>query len=230
MTVPNSESMSYFVTGTDTDVGKTLISCALLHGFAAQGLRVAGFKPVAAGCNDHDHNDDALRLRVAGNVQATYGQVNPYCFTQAVAPHLAAKFSGVRINLERILESYRELATLTDVVIVEGAGGFCVPLNECEDGSDLARLLKLPVILVVGMRLGCLNHALLTKRAITASGLKLAGWVANAIDKDVKMLHENIAALQERLDAPLLGVIPHYRDKPDVADVAAHLDFPGLHA
>lgn len=217
--------MSYFVTGTDTDVGKTLISCALLHGFAAQGLRVTGFKPVAAGCDDHDHNEDALRLRAAGNVQATYGQVNPYCFTQAVAPHLAAKFSGVRINLERIKESCSELAALADVVVVEGAGGFCVPMNEEQDGADMARLLGLPVILVVGMRLGCLNHALLTKKAIAASRLKLAGWVANVLDKDMKMLPENIAALQERLGAPLLGVVPYYPNDPDVADVAAHLDF-----
>lgn len=217
--------MSYFVTGTDTDVGKTLISCALLHGFAAQGLRVTGFKPVAAGCDDHDHNEDALRLRASGNVQATYGQVNPYCFTQAVAPHLAAKFSGVRINLERIKESCSELVALADVVVVEGAGGFCVPMNEEQDGADMARLLGLPVILVVGMRLGCLNHALLTKKAIAASRLKLAGWVANVLDKDMKMLPENIAALQERLGAPLLGVVPHYPNDPDVADVAAHLDF-----
>lgn len=217
--------MSYFVTGTDTDVGKTLISCALLHGFAAQGLRVAGFKPVAAGCDDHDHNEDALRLRAAGNVQATYGQINPYCFTQAAAPHLAAKFAGVRINLDRILESYRELATLADRVIVEGAGGFCVPLNESEDGADLARLLKLPVILVVGMRLGCLNHALLTRDAILRRGLKMAGWVANVLDGDMKMRDENIAALQERFDAPLLGVVPHYQGAPDAREIVQHLDF-----
>lgn len=216
--------MSYFVTGTDTDVGKTLISCALLHGFAAQGLRVVGMKPVAAGCDEQDHNDDAQRLRAAGNVLASYGQVNPYCFTRAVAPHLAAKFAGVRINLDRIVTSYRELAAQADRVIVEGAGGFCVPLNDEQDGTDLARKLKLPVILVVGMRLGCLNHAQLTKQAIAASGLKLAGWVANCAEGTMPMLVENIAALQERFDAPLLGVVPYYPVSPDAMDVAACLD------
>ncbi|MCX7193687.1 MAG: dethiobiotin synthase [Proteobacteria bacterium] len=236
--------MSYFVTGTDTNVGKTLISCALLHGFAAQGCRMAGFKPVAAGGSlrsngdtpdvplagtaawfYEDHNEDALRLRAAGNIQATYGQVNPYCFVQEVAPHLAAKFAGVRINLERIVESFRELATLADSVIVEGAGGFCVPLNDDQDGADLARLLKLPVILVVGMRLGCLNHALLTQRAIAASGLKLAGWVANCVDGEMKMLNENIDALKLRLTAPLLGVVPHCQTPPDAKDIVQYLDF-----
>jgi dethiobiotin synthetase len=129
--------MSYFITGTDTGAGKTLLSCALLHAFAAQGKRVAGFKPVAAGCDDDDHNEDALQLRI----QATYGQINPYCFPHAIAPHLAAKHAGARIDFKRILESYRELAGQTDEVIVEGVGGFCVPLNEKQDSADLAREL-----------------------------------------------------------------------------------------
>lgn len=217
--------MSYFVTGTDTDVGKTLISCALLHGFAAQGLRVVGMKPVAAGCDEQGMNEDVRSLRAVGNVLSSRGQVNPYCFERAVAPHLAAKFAGVRINLDRIVTSYRELAAQADVIIVEGAGGFCVPLNDEQDGTDLARKLKLPVILVVGMRLGCLNHAQLTKQAIAASGLKLAGWVANAVEGEMSMLAENIAALQERFDAPLLGVVPYYPVSPDAMDVAGCLDF-----
>lgn len=216
--------MSYFVTGTDTSVGKTLISCALLHGFAGLGLRVVGMKPVAAGCDEQGINEDVRSLRAASNVLASLGQVNPYCFERAVAPHLAAQFSGVRINLERIVQSYRELATQADMVIVEGAGGYQVPLNESEDGADLARQLKLPVILVVGMRLGCLNHALLTKRAVAASGLKMAGWVANCVDGQMSMLSENIAALAARLDAPLLGVVPHYQTMPDAADVVRFLD------
>jgi len=217
--------MSYFITGTDTGVGKTLISCALLHGFADQDLRVVGFKPVAAGCDEHDHNDDAQHLRAAGNVLASYGQVNPYCFTQAVAPHLAAQFAGIRINLDRIVTSYSELAGQADVVIVEGAGGFLVPLNAEQDGADLARQLKLPVILVVGMRLGCLNHALLTTQAIAARGLKLAGWVANCADGQMAMLNENISALQQRITAPLLGIVPHFDRPPDATDVSRHLDF-----
>lgn len=216
--------MSYFVTGTDTEVGKTLISCALLHGFAEQELRVVGFKPVAAGCDEQDHNDDAQRLRAASNVLASYGQVNPYCFTQAVAPHLAAQFAGIRINLDRIVTSYCELESQADIVIVEGAGGFRVPLNETQDSVDLARQLKLPIILVVGMRLGCLNHALLTIDAIANSRLKLAGWVANCVDGTMPMLNENIAALQQRIKAPLLGIVPNYSSAPDARDVAACLD------
>lgn len=216
--------MNFFVTGTDTDVGKTLISCALLHGLAAQGRRVVGFKPVAAGCDEQDHNDDALCLRAAGNVQASYGQINPYCFTHAVAPHLAAKFIGIRINLERIFESYRELSILAEAVVVEGAGGFCVPLNEEQDIADLALRLGAPVILVVGMRLGCLNHALLTVESIAVRGLTLAGWVANVMEGEMAMLDENIAALQQRIPAPLLGIVPRYANTPKLSEVAACLD------
>jgi dethiobiotin synthetase len=222
--------MNYFITGTDTDVGKTLISCALLHGFAGQGYRVVGFKPVASGCDDNGHNDDAMRLRAAGNIQASYGQINPYCFAQAVAPHLAAKFVGIDINLDRITHSYRELAAQADVVIVEGAGGYQVPLNDHQNIADLAMQLELPVILVVGMQLGCINHALLTAESISASGLRLAGWVANVMDGKMAMLAENIAALQQRLQAPLLGVVPYYPDGPDAREVAARLDLQLLHA
>jgi dethiobiotin synthetase len=201
--------MSYFVTGTDTGVGKTLVSCALLHAFAARGVRVAGFKPVAAGCDEDDHNADALALRAASTPQLTYGQVNPYCFVPALAPHIAARFSGVRIELARIMASYHELEAQAEQVVVEGAGGLLVPLNEQQDSSDLARELGLPLIVVVGMRLGCLNHALLTVRAITECGLECAGWVANAVEPGMPALQENIEALRQRIAAPLLGTIPH---------------------
>jgi dethiobiotin synthetase len=214
--------MNFFVTGTDTCVGKTLISCALLHGFAGQGFSVVGMKPVA--CDDADFSEDVRALLAASNVLASRGQINPYSFERAVAPHLAAKFVGVRISLERILQSYSELETQADVVVVEGAGGFRVPLNESQDGADLARQLKLPVILVVGMRLGCLNHALLTADAITRCGLKLAGWVANCVEGEMSMLNENIEALTERIKGPLLGVVPHYQAVPDAGVVAACLD------
>ena len=221
--------MSYFVTGTDTSVGKTLISCALLHGFAAQGKRVVGMKPVAAGCNDDGQNDDVRQLRAASNVQFgidTPGneQINPYCFAPAVAPHLAAQLAGVSIDYARIAAAYAELAAQADVVIVEGAGGLLVPLAAAQDSSDLMRELGLPVILVVGMRLGCLNHALLTVEAIAARGLVLAGWVANVLDADMAMLDENIAALRQRIAAPLLGVVP-YQPQPDARKVARCLDF-----
>lgn len=215
--------MSYFVTGTDTGVGKTLVSCALLHAFAAQGKRVAGFKPVAAGCDDDHHNEDAKRLRAASTVQATYGQINPYCFYRPIAPHLAARHAGVRIEFARIIASYRELAGQADEVIAEGAGGFCVPLNEKQDSADLTRQLELPVILVVGMRLGCLNHALLTVRAIADYQLECAGWVANVLDADMPALQENIEALRERIAAPLLGIIP-FQSQPDAHATAGYLN------
>lgn len=214
--------MSYFITGTDTGVGKTLVSSALLHAFALQSKRVVGFKPVAAGCDDDYHNEDAECLRAASTVAANYGQINPYCFPLAIAPHLSARHAGVCIDFSRILTAYTELAGQADEVVVEGVGGFCVPLNDKQDSADLAQALALPVIVVVGMRLGCLNHALLTLRAIRDSQLKCAGWVANVIDADMPALQQNIEALRERIEAPLLGVIP-YQAHPDSRAVAAFL-------
>lgn len=205
--------MNYFVTGTDTGVGKTLISCALLHGFAAQGKRVVGMKPVAAGCDDDGHNEDVLQLRAAGNVAVGYGQINPYCFVPAIAPHLAAQRAGVIIRFSRIATSYHELAAQADVVIVEGAGGLLVPLNEQQDSADLAKELGLPVILVVGMRLGCLNHALLTAEVLAARGLVLAGWVANVLDAD---------GTTRRCEASGAGA-PSDRFLPQTADYASNV-------
>jgi len=215
--------MNYFITGTDTGVGKTLASCTLLHGFAAQGKSVVGMKPVAAGCADDSQHEDVRQLRAASNVLASGGQINPYCFVQAVAPHLAARFVGIRINFARIVESFSELNAQADVVIVEGVGGFRVPLNDEQDSADLAVQLGLPVILVVGMRLGCLNHALLTAEAIAARGLTLAGWVANVPEAGMAMLNENIAALQQRIHAPLLGIVPHL-EQPDAREAASFLN------
>jgi dethiobiotin synthetase len=234
--------MSYFVSGTDTGVGKTLVSCALLHAFAAQGKRVAGFKPVAAGGslrssgvptgvplagaagrNEEIRNDDAEALQAASNLPLSYGQVNPYCFQQAIAPHIAAAQSGEHIEFSRILAAYRELAVKAEVVVVEGAGGFRVPLNDEQDSADLVRELKLPVVLVVGMRLGCLNHALLTAEVIASRGLVLAGWVANVLDAQMPALQDNVSALRERMGAPLLGIVPHMA-QPDARLAARQMD------
>lgn len=215
--------LNYFVTGTDTNVGKTVIACALLHGFAAQNKRVVGMKPIAAGCGEDSIHEDVRQLRAASNVPVSLGQVNPYCFVPAVAPHLAAQFAGITINLERIVASFNELAGQADVVMVEGAGGFVVPLNDREDSADLATQLGLPIILVVGMRLGCLNHALLTAQVIASRGLVLAGWVANCVDENMAMLDENITALQHRISAPLLGVVP-YQAQPDAREIATYLN------
>lgn len=217
--------MSFFVTGTDTGVGKTLVSCALLHAFAARGKRVAGFKPIAAGADDDGMNDDARQLLAAGNLPLSYAQVNPICLAQPIAPHIAAALSGTRIELSPILAAYRRLDDLAEIVIVEGAGGFLVPLNDRQDSADLARELGLGVILVVGMRLGCLNHALLTAEAVAARGLTLAGWVANVRDDGMPMLEENISALRQRIAAPLLGVVP-FLFPP--ADTAVRLDVDPL--
>lgn len=200
-----------------------MIACALLYGFAAQGKRVVGMKPIAAGCGDDGIHEDVRQLRAASNVLTSLGQVNPYCFVPAVAPHLAAQFAGVIINLERIVASFTELAGQADVVIVEGAGGFVVPLNDAEDSADLAVQLGLPIILVVGMRLGCLNHALLTVQAIAARGLVLAGWVANCVEENMTVMSENIAALQQRIAAPMLGVVP-YQAQPNAREIATYLN------
>ena len=219
--------MNYFISGTDTGAGKTLVSCALLHGFAALGERVVGMKPVA--CGDLDAQGDVAQLRAASNVLASLGQINPYSFVRAAAPVLAAQFAGIQINFARIEESFSELNAQADVVIVEGVGGFRAPLTATSDVADLALLLGLPVILVVGIKLGCLNHALLTVEAIAARGLSLAGWVANILDEKMVMPEQNIALLQQRIAAPLLGKIPCL-PQPDAKKVAALLDLSLLDA
>ncbi|HTN93290.1 MAG TPA: dethiobiotin synthase [Gallionella sp.] len=216
--------MSYFITGTDTGVGKTLIGCALLQGFAASGRRVAGFKPVAAGVDADGMNDDAKALLATSNIPLSYGQVNPYCLHEAIAPHIAASHENIRIELPRIIAAYRELAAKADVVIVEGAGGFLVPLNGKQSVADLARELGLPVIIVVGMRLGCLNHALLTMKAVDDYGVQCAGWIANVLDGAMPALRSNIDALRACISAPLVGVVP-YMAVPHVRFAAEQIDF-----
>jgi dethiobiotin synthetase len=215
--------MSYFVTGTDTGVGKTLVGCALLRCFAKRGKRVAGFKPIAAGCDAYGHNGDALRLREASTTELSYEQVNPYCFREGIAPNIAAMRDHVTIDCSFIAKFYRDLASKADVVIAEGAGGLLVPLNSHQDGADLVAELGLPLILVVGMRLGCLNHALLTLGAISSRTLTLAGWVANILDGQMPALQENIEALRHRIPAPMLGVIPHMKT-PDIHVAAEAID------
>lgn len=221
--------MSYFVTGTDTNAGKTLVSCALLRSYAAQGLRVIGMKPIAAGLDESGAHEDVKLLTAAGNVSADAALINPYRFTSAIAPHLAAQQQGVTIDLQRIVDSFTTLRQLADVVIVEGAGGFIVPLNDAEDSADLAVRLGLPVILVVGMRLGCLNHALLTVQAIAARGLMLAGWVANCAEAEMAMREDNISALRQRIAAPLLGIVP-YQTQPDARLVSGLLNVTCLNS
>jgi dethiobiotin synthetase len=204
----------FFVTGTDTGVGKTLAACALLHAFSARGLRAVGMKPVAAGARRHAaalRNEDVDALTAASNVTASRALINVYCFEPPIAPHIAACEAGMRIELAPLKRAYEALTRQADVVVVEGVGGFCVPLNEREDTADLAVLLQLPVLLVVGMRLGCLNHALLTAAAIGARGLRLAGWIANHIDPELPHADANVAVLERRLSAPCVARIPFQR-------------------
>lgn len=197
----------YFITGTDTGVGKTTVSCALLRAFAAQGKRVIGMKPVVAG-RENGRWHDVEQLIAASNISAAREYVNSYAFDPPISPHIAAQQAGTEIDLAVIQHAYQALSNQADIVIVEGAGGFLVPVNQTQNGADLARALNLPVILVVGMRLGCLNHALLTAQAIRLAGLPLAGWVANGIDPQMPAAAENVATLEQGLDCPLLGIIP----------------------
>ena len=223
---PPATSHGYFVTGTDTGVGKTLIACALLVAFVARGLKAVGMKPVASGAESGMNglvNDDVEKLVAAGNVAAPRADVNPYCFAPPIAPHIAAQQAGVTIALDRIEQSFGRLAARAEVIIVEGVGGFRVPLGPGIETAQLAERLALPVVLVVGMRLGCLNHALLTAEAITARGLKLAGWVANHVDAEMSVAADNVRALEERIAAPMIARISHAR-QPDVRAVAAALD------
>ena len=203
---------AWFVTGTDTEIGKSLCSAALLHAFAAQGNKVAGMKPIAAGAvwaGDHWHNDDVALITEASNVAVAAELVCPYLLHEAVAPHIAAAGEGIAFDLGHIANSLEKIRSRTEVTVVEGVGGFRVPLTDTQDTADLAVQLGLPVILVVGMRLGCISHSLLTVEAIQARGLRLAGWIANQIDPGMRHAGANLEALQARIPAPLLGHIPH---------------------
>ncbi|MEK7322505.1 MAG: dethiobiotin synthase [Pseudomonadota bacterium] len=213
----------FFITGTDTGVGKTVVAAALIHHLAETGRRVAGMKPVAAGCvltAEGWRNDDALQLLAAGNVPLGYEEVNPFALPAAIAPHLAAREAVMELSVAVLHAHYAQLAARTDCVIVEGAGGWRVPLNDRESVADLAVALNLPVILVVGIRLGCLNHALLSGEAIIRSGAHWAGWVANLVDPAMEKIAENIATLETQLAAPRLATFPHLA-RVDVAALAA---------
>lgn len=215
-----------FITGTDTGVGKTWISAGIMSLLKAQGQSVIGMKPVASGCEVTEHglrNEDALILQQQGSIDIDYIQINPYAFAPAIAPHIAAQQAGITINIQEIENKYQELTQQAEWVIVEGVGGWQVPLNDDETVADLAVALALPVILVVGMRLGCINHALLSAAAIERSGLQLAGWIANQIDPEMAEQKQNLLSLQQRINAPLLGSVP-YQQTLDAEHIAGWLD------
>lgn len=221
-----------FVAGTDTGVGKTLVAAALLHQAAASGLRCAGVKPVAAGCERQGGrwvNEDALLLQAAATLPLDYAEVNPVALVPAIAPHIAAAQAGIALDAAALAAAVEQVrARNADLLVVEGAGGWLVPLSARETMADLAARLGLPVVLVVGLRLGCLNHALLTARAIAAAGLPLAGWVGNTLDPRMPVREENLATLRALLPAPCLGVIPDLGAAADPARAAAFLDLSPL--
>ncbi len=241
-------SPAFFVTGTDTGVGKTRVSCALIHALRHAGhARVVGMKPVAAGCDwvegtdgrpGHWLNEDVAALRAAASLVVPPAFDNPYALPDPLSPHIAARRDGQRIDLSHIEASFHALRQHADAVVVEGAGGFIVPLSEPDPAdavgdeasawatsADLALRLRLPIVLVVGLRLGCLNHALLTQEAILSRGLRLAGWVANVVDADMPQQGANLATLKARLQAPLLAHFP-WDPQADAATLAASVTLP----
>jgi len=218
----------FFVTGTDTGVGKTLISAALIHSLRNENVRVSGMKPIASGCIETDHglkNEDADLLLQASNVDADYDLICPYRFLPPIAPHIAAQEQGAVISIEYIMECYRRLQSSSDKVVVEGVGGWQVPLDQQKSMSDLAIELDLPVIIVVGGRLGCINHALLTADSILASGLSVAGWVFNQIDPDMQQVAAVKQTLQNRMPGRLIADIT-WHENPDFQEISR--SFRGL--
>ncbi|MDB5802032.1 MAG: bioD [Rhodocyclales bacterium] len=212
---------SFFLTGTDTDVGKTFVACALLQAWRANGLRAVGYKPIAAGAESIGDdggalcNEDALRLQAASAAGFSIARINPLCLPEAIAPHIAAERASITIDMHTLVAGFESLRAETERVVVEGAGGFLVPLDDDADMSTLARQLGLPVILVVGLRLGCLNHALLTAQCIAACGLPFAGWIGNVLDANMPCLEENVSSLRQRLIAPCLGIVPRLASSAD---------------
>ena len=232
-----SKTSGFFVVGTDTEVGKTLVSAALILKLREQGLNAIGFKPVVAGTyNDSDGsilNEDIETLRIASDKQLGQAEICPYILDAPAAPHLAAANQGIHLELDTICQAYKWVQNQSDFIVVEGAGGFLVPLNEDQDLGHLAQKMGLPVILVVGMKLGCINHALLTYEAIQSRKVKMAGWIANALSIEMPLLKGNISTLQSRIGAPFLGLIPTLPkelQKPDSSPYSIKaLDFAAQH-
>lgn len=207
-----------FITGTDTNAGKTYVSQGLLRAFNRRGLSTLGLKPLASGCheeNQHLYNPDALLLQHASSIKLPYHHINPFAFKEAIAPHIAAKSTGVDLTLEQLdLKMRPSLETAADVCVIEGAGGWYTPLNETETMADFATRHRFHIILVVRVQLGCINHALLTERAIHSANLPLAGWIANCLSPHIDYGDEQIAALKKWLTSSHLGTV-HYNDQPE---------------
>ena len=219
-----------FVTGTDTDCGKTLVASAVIHAYRNLGFSVLGMKPVASGSTMRDGhlvNDDVVSLINAANVSGPPEIVNPYIFEPAISPHFAARQSGIEISKEKILEAFNACQALADIVIVEGAGGWRVPLGEQLDIAGLASALDIPILIVSGLRLGCINHTILTCNDIRATGCKTIGWVANLIDKNYDLVAPTIATIQAAVEIPLVANIP-WKTEQSAAQVASAIDLAQL--
>ena len=219
---------SYYITGTDTGIGKSVASAALLHALRARGLRAVGMKPIASGCEmtaDGWRNEDALALQFASDPTPAYSDVNPYALPNPLAPELAAADAGVSIELRPVIDAYARLVAVADAVVVEGVGGWAAPLTASLDQLDVVRALELPVVMVVGLRLGCINHARLTARALVADGAQLAGWIANDIDPAMARSDDNFAILQRVLPVPCWGRLP-FMATLDAGKISAHLHLP----
>jgi dethiobiotin synthetase len=217
-----SKHSGFFITGTDTEVGKTLVSAALILKLREQGKNALGFKPVVAGTYTDQTgrvlNEDLETLRIASNLAHDQIELCPYILTSPAAPHLVAANEGTHLELKVMERAYQQILKQSDCLIVEGAGGFLVPINHQEDLGDFAQAINLPVILVVGMKLGCINHALLTIEALNKRGLKIAGWVANTLSSKMHLLDENVKTLQSKIDAPYLGLIPQLTSEMQKTD------------
>lgn len=220
----------FFITATDTDAGKTWVSLGIIELLKSKGIKTAVMKPVSAGCRstaDGLRNEDAERLQQAANIDLPYEAINPYAYEAAIAPHIAALQQGSNIRLDRIKAAYELLCSDAQYIVVEGAGGWQVPINETQSMADVAAILGLPVVIVVAMKLGCLNHAILTLDNIKKSGLPLAGWVANTVDKQFASQNANIDTLNKRLGVPCLGIIPHMKSF-DAKEISGHLQLTDI--
>ncbi|MBK1723721.1 dethiobiotin synthase [Thiocystis violacea] len=214
-----------FITGTDTSCGKTEITLGLMSALQSRGLAVLGMKPVATGCQSEDgglRNPDALRILAQGSTEAPYGLINPFAFAPPIAPHIAAGEAGIQISVSTIAHAYASLREEADLILVEGVGGWRVPLGPELTLADIPKALDLPVILVIGLKLGCLNHALLTVESIRSQGVRLAGWVANQVEPEMLVKDANLATLAALIEAPCIGVVP-WLDAPDPVRIGEHL-------
>lgn len=223
------QNSHFYVTGTDTGIGKTVASTALLHALRAKGLNAVGMKPLASGCVEGIHglrNDDAMALLEASDPRPAYADLNPYALLLPLAPEIAAREAGIVVGMEVITAAFQRLRSSADAMVVEGVGGWAAPLTAELDQADLVRALGLPVVMVVGMRLGCLNHARLTARAIAADGCELVGWIASHVDAQMERQDENFELLQQRLQAPCWGRLP-YQQTPDAQLLARRLVLEG---